>query len=167
MNHPTAQQWSRTITAIRRLLDTIETEGPELFRRDGHTSQPDGYPTSSLGGDGRGGTTSSSTETAALAEERSDVIHLDALGLRHNLLRLHEYANAAVGCISHARQHSSNRRSDHGPSGCCVVCDRHVEGTAEDRLRRGMCEADFRAWLRAGRPDVVEFRRHRTEETAA
>lgn len=166
MNHPTERQWTRDIESLRRILDTLQSAGIELFDRDRHTAQPDGYPTSSMGGDGRGGSTGSSTENAALAEPRRDQVHLDALGLRHNMLRMVEYANAALGCVQHAKQVSEDKPADHGPSGACVVCDRRVEGTAEDRLRRGMCHADYTAWVRAGRPDIGDFKRDRKSEAA-
>jgi len=49
----------------------------------------------------------------------------------------------------------------HDPSGYCLVCTRYVPGIPEDRLRRGMCPSDYRAWVRADRPELVEFTRMR------
>lgn len=44
----------------------------------------------------------------------------------------------------------------------CIVCS----GPAFP-VRRGMCEADYRAWLRADRPDLEGFKRQRQREVAA
>jgi hypothetical protein len=42
-------------------------------------------------------------------------------------------------------------------AGACLACGRWVHGTAEDRLRSGMCEAHYKAWCRAGRPERGAF----------
>lgn len=161
MKHPTPDQWFRQLERLVSTITYLQEQAPILFRRDQHTSQPDGFPASSLGGDGRGGTTGSSTETAALAEPRRDVIHNDAIGVRRNVDEATKLLYAAAELVEHAKRNGIDRAGDHGPGGHCIVCERHVAGTSEDRLRRGMCHTDFTAWTRAGRPDITEFRRER------
>lgn len=39
----------------------------------------------------------------------------------------------------------------------CIIC-----GGPAPRCRRGMCDADYTAWLRAERPDIYLFRKERT-----
>lgn len=39
----------------------------------------------------------------------------------------------------------------------CEACERVVECTPKDPLKSGYCGADYRAWLRAGRPDRHQF----------
>lgn len=39
----------------------------------------------------------------------------------------------------------------------CIICS----GPAP-RCRRGMCDTDYTAWLRADRPDIYQFRKERT-----
>lgn len=46
----------------------------------------------------------------------------------------------------------------------CIVCEERP------RRVRGMCDTDYRAWVRAGMPDIARFsydRRHRHHEEAA
>lgn len=41
--------------------------------------------------------------------------------------------------------------------GTCPACDRFCSGAVNDRLISGLCDTDYRAWLRAGRPERFEF----------
>lgn len=161
MSHPTKGQWARICDQLHRAVEVLENAGPLLFDRDQHTAQPDGYPTSSMGGDGRGGSTSTSVEAAILAKHRRDQVHEDARNLAANVGTALDLLSAAIGNANHAASIATDRPADHGPSGTCLVCERRVEGTSEDRLRRGMCHADYMAWDRAGRPDLATFRRER------
>jgi len=39
----------------------------------------------------------------------------------------------------------------------CLACNREVAGTPKDRVRSGMCQADYQRWIRAGRPYRQQF----------
>jgi hypothetical protein len=146
VKHPTDAQWTRICEDIRAAVDRIETAGPKLFARDQHTAQPDGFPSSSLGGDGRGGGNGSSTEMAALAETRRDAVHSDAVDLHRNVLGALKLLHAAEGCADHAAKLAIDKPADHGPSGVCAACQRHVAGTAEDRIKKGWCSDCLDEW---------------------
>lgn len=166
MTHPNQDRWNRQIEFARRLLDQLQDAGPELFKRDRESAQADGYPSSSMGGDGRGGSESSSTENAALAEHRRDVIHDDALACRHNMNDAVDALLRALRSTQHAEQKGTLSAEDVSPAGTCLACHRKVEGTANDRLRSGYCAACYRAWLRDGKPDRLRFERARRQEAA-
>lgn len=92
----------------------------------------------------------------------------------------HEHVAAAIALVEQAVRSidAANGRLDlidaiaggadlpTGPSGFCLVCTKYVPGTSENRLRRGMCDADYRAWKRAGRPELTDFVRLRQAEEA-
>lgn len=140
--------------AERRLLDAIRRNRSGTPTKDGFGS---GRP--SMGGEDAG----SSTETAALANLTKTPADPIAEELAAAWLELEE-AVANLNRFRHRLDlidHLSAVNVRQDPSGNCIVCDRFVEGTANDRLRRGMCAADFAAWDRAGRPDVTEFKRQR------
>lgn len=48
--------------------------------------------------------------------------------------------------------------------GLCDACKRWVAGTPVDRLRSGYCDTDYRAWIRAGRPERIAFNAARRRE---
>lgn len=166
MSHPTKDQWDRQMEYIRRLVDKLQDAGPALFQRDRETGQCDGFPASSLGGDGRGGSEGSSTENAALADHRHDVIHDDAVACRTNVDLGIEHLLNAVRNTQHAASKSTDHIADHGPGGTCLACLREVKGTSVDRIRSGYCPACYRAWLRDGKPDRLRFERARRQEAA-
>lgn len=146
----------RLIAAVRR----ANTPGPEQ----------DGYPSGHRGG---GATDEesidyhpdSSAQHAAFGRLKGvpkDEVLEDAL----TAYRLLETAVNAIGELAVRldlidERAKSEKHSNAG--GSCIICDRHVEGTAVDRLRRGMCHTDFTAWTRSGRPDIMDFRRMRAE----
>ena len=52
-------------------------------------------------------------------------------------------------------------------AGPCQCCGRQVAGTEKDRMRSGLCEADYKAWCRDGRPERapwIEQRRQKVGE---
>lgn len=167
MSHPDKDQWDKHIEFARRLLDTLQDDGYALFRRDEHAATADGYPSSSMGGDGRGGGDSSSTETAALADVRYDSVHDDAINCRSNVDDAINALLRAVRNTQHAAKKGKHNPEEHGPAGVCLACYRDVTGTPIDRLRSGYCPTCYRAWLRAGKPDRFRFERERRQQPAA
>lgn len=51
--------------------------------------------------------------------------------------------------------------------GVCAVCGVFCSGAHNDRLVSAMCDTDYRAWCRAGRPDRFDFIRSRRAEVVA
>jgi hypothetical protein len=142
----------RTIAAIRR----ARTPAPAI----------DGYP-ASLGGDGRGGAELTSVEAAAevlafgRGEERDVVSDLaeDAYGYL-------EQAVQSIGALSGVldrldRLSTATPRATLGGAGTCLGCSEDVSGAADDRLRRGLCPACYKAWRRMECPPIDEFKRLR------
>ena len=163
-------------------LDLVERRLIEALDRDASGSvERDGYPSGGMGdGGARSGASVrvedeygstdtvpvTSTEAAAFArlgrQERDPHHELTELAARH----LEQAANAIDGLLTaldDIDKLANPNAWKPDPSGSCLVCDRHVEGTAADRLRRGMCHTDYMAWVRHGRPDLVEFKRDRRE----
>ncbi len=62
-----------------------------------------------------------------------------------------------------ARKASPQTRAEACGAGACLACGELVTGAAEDRLKRGLGPCCYSAWVRAGRPDLAEFRRHRQQ----
>lgn len=151
---------SRLDLVERRLIAAIGRDETGSADRDGY---PSGRPGS--GGDDAG----TSTETAAISNlegDQPDEHHdLTVAAARH----LENAVNAIASLLAtlDSIDKKSAVSSHANPGGTCAACLRHVEGTADDRIRAGYCEADYRAWLRAGRPDRVRFEYDRRAETAA
>lgn len=62
------------------------------------------------------------------------------------------------------------KRSTPAGAGECPACGRWVSGAASDRLRAGLCDADRKAWDRAGRPERapwIHLRRYTLDPTYA
>jgi hypothetical protein len=147
----------RLVALVNRAL----TPGPER----------DGYPSGHLGGgEDIDYHPDSSTQHAAftrLERPARDVVYEDAqAAYRHLEAAVNELAALTMRLdkVDDLLAKGNQRHSNMPES--CLVCDRTVEGTAVDRLRRGLCDADYRAWLRLGRPDIIEFRRLRQGEAA-
>lgn len=181
------QQVTRDIERLRRLqnaivkgrpfllpegavtkLDQVERRLLEAVRRD-NTGDPlnDGYPSGFVGSGGMDAA-QSSTEAALLAQYDRDGNLLPTRPDPHHALTaaavtaLEQAADAIsdlYGKLDAIDRLATIHRTD--PSGHCAACSRWVEGTAVDRLRAGYCEACYRAWDRAGRPDRVQFERQR------
>jgi hypothetical protein len=128
----------------------------------------DGYPTGHVGVGGEDAP-QSSTEGSALARiarpVRDEVLEDAQAAYRHLEMAVNEIAALLIRLdkVDDLLAKSNQRHTN--PGGDCCSCDRHVEGTAVDRLRRGMCHTCYTAWSRAGRPDIMEFRK--TREAAA
>lgn len=144
----------RLIAAVNRAL----TPGPE---RDGF---PGGHP--GMGGEDA---PQSSTEGAALARLKGapkDPMSDAALrAFRHLETAVNELAGLMLQ-LDHIDEALSTPYRHANMPAACLACDRMVEGTANDRLRRGLCEADYKAWARSGKPDIMQFRRTRAGEAA-
>ena len=146
----------RTLDALRR----ARTPGPES----------DGYP-ANLGGDGRGGAELTPTEAAAqrrigvrddgsLMPTEHDVI----TDLAENAWGYLQDAVQSLGALSGVldridRLSSTLSRSEAGGAGTCLACGKDVSGAAEDRLKRGLGPCCYSTWVRAGRPELTEFKR--------
>lgn len=158
-------------------LDIVERRLLEAVKRDETGSTlPDGYPTGNVGSGGEDAP-QSSTEAAALSGYR---LNSDGEGSWGNYEqdRHHELTTAAAEALDRAAaaldtlmsqldaidRLATIQRTD--PSGHCQACGRWVEGTANDRLRAGYCDADRKAWERAGRPDRPTFERQRRSSAA-
>lgn len=151
----------------RRLVDAVKranTPGPEH----------DGYPSGHRGG-GSGDPDSidyhpdSSTQHHAfqrVAGKPKDPVHEHvALAYRHLETAVNELAALTLQLDYIDEKLSTPYRHTNMPSSC-LACDRTVEGTSVDRLRRGMCHTCYVAWGRAGKPDIMAFRRTRGEQAA-
>lgn len=140
-------------------LDRVEQKLLDALRRDHDGPANDGYPTGSSDTGRRGGAeTSTSVETAALNQlehgNPEDPHHTDTINALTALADLDDALRRlyrALDSIDHRRQ-APSRHSN--PGGECIVCGRWVEGTADDPIRRGMCDKDRKAWERAGRPEL-------------
>ena len=142
--------------AVHR-LDVVERKLIDALNRDREHPAHDGYPSGNSSGRSGGVFTNTSVETAALNHlehgNPPDPHHADTTTALDALATIDEALRTllrALDSIDHGRK--TEKHSN--PGGDCVVCGRYVEGTAEDRLRRGMCAADHRAWLRAGQPEL-------------
>jgi hypothetical protein len=166
-------------------LDEVERKLLEALKRDaGYGPELDGYP-SGGSGESRGGGPSILVDTDT-GKERIGVTGVEAVAFRriehgdsekdpHHeltevaLARLAEMNHALDGLLAALaeidKKADTSRHSNDG--GTCMICERRVEGTAIDRLRRGMCQADYTAWVRGGRPDVVQFQRVRADKLAS
>lgn len=164
-------------------LDLVERRLLAAIRRDETgTTERDGFPSGAGPGDGGEYAAQSTAEAAALSTYRlDDPRHPEqSAGYWGQQERdeHHAYTDAAANALERAADALSDliekldaidrlahqTRTD--PSGSCLVCSRFVEGTSVDRLRRGMCSSDYNAWVRAGRPELVEFKRMRQGEAA-
>lgn len=149
----------------RRLLEALRrarTPAPEA----------DGYA-ANLGGDGRGGSELTPTESAA---QRRIGIRDDGslMPTEHDVIR--EQTEQAWGYLQDAvqatgalasvldridRLSSTLSRSEAGGAGSCLACGADVSGAAEDRLKRGLGPCCYSSWIRAGRPELTVFKQQR------
>lgn len=164
------------------VLDRLHRQVLTVVERDlVGTATPDGHRSRS-GGGGRGG-----GPVVVVPDEHGDPDSVPVTSVELAVIALvddnptpdplHDHVQAILGHLEvmvrakHGliARLAAIKASDRGvdvrtdPSGWCLVCDRFVEGTANDRLRRGMCRPDWVAWKRAGSPDITEFRRNRTK----
>jgi hypothetical protein len=135
----------------------------QLHRDNTGTTLNDGWPPGGAGG--RATDVARPTETAAIA--RLDPTQRDELRghLEHAVSYLQQAADSTAA-LTHrlaAAETLAQPEPRLDPAGTCNACGRWVPGTPDDRLRSGYCDADYRAWLRAGRPDRAAFERDRRQ----
>jgi len=155
-----------TLAAITRDAALVEAHLAnagriELLVRT-HTEERDGYPS---GGSADGGSrptdSTSSVERTALARVALGVDSSTA-HLAQAVHDLHVAAEALRSMSSHLRAYrlpAALPGAQRAHIDSCLRCGRQVMGTPQDRLRRGLCTADYSAWQRAGCPDVATWRR--------
>jgi len=146
------------------------------------TADADGFTSTTLTGGSSGSSSSSSTEAAALRGLPDDPNVLDdwkfhkpvdpirsaAAELLHSI----EVAVDSTKTIADRRAFILNVgesiRGRVSTIDSCICCGKDVSGVGEDRIRAGLCPGDYRAWLRAGRPDRYRWmaaRRSESEES--
>lgn len=145
--------------AVQRLIALAEL--PRLGRE--HTRDADGYGHGSSGdGGSRGSDPTSTTERAALEGDDTATAML-AIAIDHyDQAMRHVYAAAsALNAYRNPKQRTEGRVSTVEPCRACAQL-------ALPRAKAGYCEACYRAWDRAGRPDraTFEHERKRREDVA-
>jgi hypothetical protein len=153
----------RTVPNLRRVLAGLEAAEREIatIRASAERAHANAVaalngPGSGLGGSGRSSGISDPTGRQALAEDPAAQFLARLAKRADNLPReLRPLADESVGWALH--NHPSIDRKPTSGAGACLACGRWVHGTADDRLRSGMCEAHYRAWCRAGRPERGAF----------
>lgn len=165
--------------AIEWLRDLDDKTIDELLRRAQLSAIPDGYSPSTGAGAGRGASTNTPTEGGMFArtgfgrtpddEERGIHEPDDPEAGYHpdpvrkaadRIFRTLAETWAALRQLDRDRRYvlsvgdAAGRGVDVlARGGICQACGREVAGTEADRLRAGLCDTDYRAWLREGRPD--------------
>ena len=136
---------------------------------------PDGYPTGGNGEHVAGGDVPRPTEHAVLERERV----LESVEDHHNdearivglasvdaslrvavqaLREVHDALSQLTARLHHGQAEQRTNMAD------CSACERPVANTPVDRIKAGYCEACYKAWTRAGRPDRAGFERTRSVE---
>lgn len=164
-------------------VDDLELQLLAAMARDaGPGPQPDGFP-SGVKGSGGEYAARSTTEAATLASYRldknvnpehahgqwvatPDPHHQLTTKAAEALRTIDEALNTLLRTLELIRHNGREPARSSNPGGDCLACDRHVEGTANDRIRRGMCSACYTAWGRDGKPDLAAFRAARKDEAA-
>ena len=157
----------RTIPNLRRVTAGIDQAILELcsIRRDltdAHAHAVDALagPGSSLGGSGHGSDISDPTGRQALTEDPAAMF----------LARLARYADAEPRKLRPLADEVASWRArtvrdlDRKPTlvaGRCQACEIGVSGKVNDRIKSGYCEACYKAWCRAGRPERATYERTR------
>jgi len=131
----------------------------------------DGFKSGGFSVGGGGSSESTPTEQAALRglpddEKREDDwrFHSQLDPVRDASVELLAYF---LGIVSYAelvkKRHAYLRHTGEALRGRvttldqCMACLRDVSGVGDDRIRAGFCSSDYKAWLRAGRPDRMAF----------
>lgn len=152
-------------------LDRVEQQLLAALARDqGPSPEHDGYPTGEVGSGGMYAARSS-TEAAVLAGYRTepnvpieqahghwtpppaDPHHQNTVAALQALDAMNDAWRTLLNRLD-AIENDRKTFKHSNPGDDCIVCGRWVEGTAADRLRRGMCNTDYQAWLRAGQPPL-------------
>lgn len=185
MKLPTDAQIRGMFHTLRRLNVPLTPKGPTgldlqerrllALAQRARTPAPDvdGYPTSTMNDGPRGNAELTSVEAAANRafpddhgqppRVERDWIAEDAENAIGYLLDAVNAIGAMGARLDHADRVSSPlSRSEAGGAGSCLGCGKDVSGAAEDRLKRGMGPCCYSTWVRAGRPELNEFKRGRT-----
>jgi hypothetical protein len=164
-------------------LDMLEASLVEARRRAANPDlERDAYPSSSMGSGGGRGVRSiiatdengnddavplqSTTEALAIPQADGDVkvphdvVAHDAEVGCDMLRQARDSLLAAQTRMVHLTKVSTPlTRSENGGAGTCQGCAEGVSGSANDRLKRGLCPRCYTAWRRAGTPLISELRR--------
>lgn len=149
----------------------------ELLRRDEHTNTRDGYPTGT-GQGAQGGDTPNPTHNAAQANvdhERceADQIRIILTGLTEHIAEARLHLTAAITRNNLIHRTQTTTRHSNEPT-ACKACDRIVQCTEADPIRKGYCSACRTAWARysqtqleaGNQPDRAMFEHHRRSPAA-
>ncbi len=157
---PSTDQAARNLAERQDQTAAIVNGLPELYRRGRIPNRRDGWPSSTMGPEGRGaGDHSDPTANAATGRDpRSDEVTLLALQAARADRESRKWAAEAIGCINRAREIEDDTRGRQNTVPCCLVCD-----DPAPRPRRGLCEADYALWRRHGMPELTELRKIRQD----
>lgn len=141
----------RTVTEIETAIKQLQAISPhitEIRRRDTEQVGPDGYGTG--GGDGRRsiGTHADPTMTAATQRPQVDIVHAWTEDLNAQLEIICKAAHRAQGLAYVISQTVDAKTGRVNVVEQCPVC-----GDPMPQPRAGMCEREYRRWVRAGRPE--------------
>lgn len=183
---PLTSSEKRKVVRYRTALDVIvhslgeitDAEIARFITATTITGEADGFRSTALTGGSSGSFASSSTEAAALRglpddpEVRDDWKFHDPIDVIRqaatDLLRSIDNSLDAVMNIADRRKFIMNIgesiRGRVSSIDSCICCGKDVSGVGEDRIRAGFCPADYRSWLRAGRPDRYQWMAHRRAE---
>lgn len=159
---PRAQEWVSRWQELATLATTIAGRLPELDTLSRHTTDPDGYPTSSLQPGSKGGTSDPVGELVVNTDERIpfDLVAAwldDLFNSSRKAWEIARHLERVLWLIDHRGDQQVGRQ----PSGsACAACDRYVSGSPNDRLRASFCPACYFAWRRwsAEQPDPSPVR---------
>jgi hypothetical protein len=165
----TPDQLTRRIDAAIHALQLVRADIDLLWRIGQHPAA-DPYPSNLRPADGSTSTTSDTpVERAALTDHTPH----DPVG------QLVEEIFFRIANVDTTTHHIEGRRqlihryaTKHfgrlDTTSTCEICDRTVAGTPQDRLRSGMCQADYTAWRRycdtTSEPSREQFARIRRDE---
>ncbi len=173
---PKPAQAERQRAHAREVLDRLDDVTiTELLRRARFSAGRDGHrPSSELQSNGgatgdpdrrdptgrmatAGSPDDASDEWAELPDPVREAISelfaglAEALGVLRQVDRRRQYVLSAADAL----------RGRQSTVGVCAACGRTVARTKDDRLRGGYCEACYKAWNRASRPDRAAFQHRR------
>jgi len=115
----------------------------------------DGMPSGGSDGPSGSGDHGDPVLGAVMANE---LVRRTVLGAVADLERAESLVAGALRAFGNvAAQSVPPADADPPGAGHCQRCGRWVSGSDGDRIRSGMCEADYRAWKRAGSPDRVAW----------
>lgn len=166
----TIDQLTRRADAAIDNLRKLRADIPHLWRIGQHDATgPE--PASLRPSDGPGGTSEDTpTERAALNEHNpADLIGAHIAAMFATLADIDTLAHRNEGRRQVIHRAASKHLGRIDTTGTCEICDRTVPGTPQDRLRSGMCQADYAAWRRycdtTNEPSREQFARQRRDET--